>query len=131
MPLRTEPGSFNNANPEALQVIASAGAGFLRYQWANLWARDRAKLLSRSPRTLWLFGAGASHHYDLNAHGVPVPLANGFFSAFNALPTSTGFNAHVGPFISYLGEFRNIPPDRVSEWTENIETFMTSLEKRI
>jgi hypothetical protein len=25
---------------------------------------------------VWLFGAGASHHYNLNPWGVPVPLAN-------------------------------------------------------
>src|ERR1700719_3302342 len=104
---------------------------FLGYAWSQLSPRDRTKALAGTSRTLWLFGAGASYHYDLNTRNVPVPLANGFFKAFNRLPTSSGFNAHVGPLIQYLGEYRGIPPTKVSEWTENIETFMTSLEKEL
>ena len=109
--------------------VENASKAFLRHAWENLWARNRARILADAPKTLWLFGAGASHHYNLNSRGIPVPLADGFFPAFNALPTSTGFNAHVGPLISYRAEYRDVPPDRVSEWTENIEAFMTSIER--
>ena len=101
---------------------------FLAYCWANLGPRDRAKMLAGSPRTVWLFGAGASHHYDLNFRGVPVPLANGFFEAFNSLPTSAGLHAYIGPLISFLRDYRGVPPDRIPEWKENIEDFMTSVE---
>jgi hypothetical protein len=101
---------------------------FLAEAWAKLSPRDRIRLLSDSPKTLWLFGAGASHHYDLNSWGVPIPLANGFFEAFNELPTSRTFSAHVGPFVSYLNHYRDVRPDRVHEFKENIEAFMTSVE---
>ena len=104
---------------------------FLGYAWSQLSPRDRVKALAGASRTLWLFGAGASYHYDLNIRNVPVPLASGFFEAFNRLPTSSGFNAHVGPLILYLGEYRGILPNEVSKWTENIEMFMTSLEKEL
>jgi hypothetical protein len=87
--------------------------------------------MANAPRTLWLFGAGASHHYNLNARGIRVPLANDFFEAFDALPTSHGFHAHVGPFISYLGHYRGVPPQEVSQWRENIESFMTSIDEEI
>lgn len=112
-------------------VLADITEAILDYAWANLSSRDRARALASAPKTLWLFGAGASHDYNLNSRGVAVPLANGFFEAFNGLPTSSGFNAHVGPLVSYLNEYRGIPPDRVQEWTENIETFMTSLENEL
>jgi hypothetical protein len=54
-------------------------ADFLGFAWANLSPRDRARIMADSPRMLWLFGAGASCHYDLNTRSLPVPLANGFF----------------------------------------------------
>jgi hypothetical protein len=104
---------------------------FLAYCWINLPPRDRAKMMAGTPRTTWLFGAGASHHYDLNVRSVPVPLANGFFEAFNELPTSQGFHAHVGPFISYLRHYRGVEPQDVPRWKENIEDFMTSIETEI
>lgn len=111
--------------------LDSVGDGFLSYCWLNLPPRDRAKVMAGSPRTLWLFGAGASYHYNLNARGVHVPLANGFFEAFNELPTSQGFQAHVGPFISYLGHYRGVQAEDVSKWRENVEDFMTSVEAEI
>src|SRR5215470_6590396 len=104
---------------------------FLRFAWLNLKPEARGRILSKLPKTCWLFGAGASHHYDLNPFGIPVPLANGFFEAFNHLPTSQGFSAHVGPFISFLQHYRGIPPQAVGEWNENIEEFMTSIERDI
>jgi len=104
---------------------------FLRYCWLNLPPRDRSKMMAGTPRTVWLFGAGASHHYSLNSRGVPVPLANDFFEAFNELPTSQGFHAHVGPFISYLRHYRGVEPQDVPQWKENIEDFMTSIEAEI
>ena len=105
--------------------------GFLAFSWANLSPKDRAKVTANAPRTVWIFGAGASHHYDLNAGGIPVPLANGFFKAFHALPTSGGFHAHVGPLISFLHHRRGIKPHEVPQWTENIEDFMTSIESEL
>ena len=60
-----------------------------------------------------------------------MPLATDFFKAFNALPTSSGFQAHVGPFISYLNHYRGVAPSEVSRWREDIETFMTSIEGEI
>ena len=104
---------------------------FLRFCWFNLPPRDRAKVMTGTPRTVWLFGAGASFHYNLNARGVPVPLANGFFEAFNELPTSKGFQAHVGPFISFLRDYRGVQVEDVPQWRENIEDFMTSIEAEI
>ena len=104
---------------------------FLAAAFAKLSPRDRIRILDDAPKTLWLFGAGASHHYDLNSWGVPVPLANGFFEAFQSLPTSRGFNAHVGPFVSYLNHYRGVRPDRVDEFKENIEAFMTSVEREL
>ena len=101
---------------------------FLAFAWLNLSPRARARILANSPKTFWLFGAGASHHYDFNAFGVPVPLANGFFQAFNRLPTSQGFHANVGPFISFLEHYRGVHPLKVAEWNENVEDFMTSIE---
>jgi hypothetical protein len=111
--------------------LETVSESFLRFCWLNLPRRDRAKVMAGSPRTLWLFGAGASHHYDLNARGVPVPLAAGFFEAFNELPTSQGFHAHVGPFISFLGHYRGVQAQDVPLWRENIEDFMTSIEAEI
>jgi len=104
---------------------------FLAFAWENLSPRDRAKVLADSPKTAWIFGAGASHHYDLNARGVPVPLANSFFNAFHHLPTSEGFHAYVGPFISFLQHYRGIKILEVSKWTENVEDFMTSVESEL
>jgi len=108
--------------------LEAAEDGFLAFSWENLSPRDRIRVLADSPSTVWIFGAGASHHYALNTRGVRVPLANGFFEAFNQLPTSKGFHAHVGPLISYLSHSRGVGPDKVSQWTENIEEFMTSVE---
>jgi hypothetical protein len=111
--------------------LETVSDSFLGFCWSNLPPRDRAKVMAGSPRTLWLFGAGASHHYNLNARGVPVPLANGFFEAFNELPASEGFHAHIGPFISFLGAYRGVRAEDVPRWRENIEDFMTSIEAEI
>jgi hypothetical protein len=111
--------------------ISSMSADFLSFCWANLCARDRAKILRGAARTVWIFGAGASCHYDLNASGVSVPLANGFFQAFHRLPTSRGFNAYIGPFIDFLRDYRGVSVPDVPKWNENIEDFMTSLERGI
>src|ERR1700677_4017442 len=105
--------------------------GFMGFCWENLPPRARAQILSGAPRTLWLFGAGASHHYGLNRFGVQVPLANGFFKAFQDLPTSQGFQAHVGPFISFLQHYRGVLPEDVPSFDENVEDFMTSIESDI
>lgn len=104
---------------------------FLSFAWLNLTPKARARVLSKAPKTFWLFGAGASHHYDLSASGVPVPLANGFFEAFHNLPTSQGFQASVGPFISFLQHYRGIRADEVHTFAENIEEFMTSIEREL
>src|SRR5260370_14013515 len=99
--------------------------------WDYLSPRDRVRALADAPKTFWLFGAGASHHYDLNTGGVGVPLANGFFNAFHRVPTSRGFNAPISPLISSLNEYRGIEPDLVATGTENIHTVMTSLEREL
>lgn len=104
---------------------------FLKFAWFNLAPKAKVRILANKPKTFWLFGAGASHHYDLNAYGVRVPLANGFFKAFNDLPTSQGFHSLVGPFISFLEHYRGVSPQRVSEWDEDIEQFMTSIENEL
>lgn len=109
----------------------SLSDSFLIFCWQSLPPRERARVLAGSPRTVWFFGAGASHHYNFNSRGVPVPLANGFFEAFNALPTSEGFHANVGPFISYLRSSRGVRAEDVHLWRENIETFMTSIEEEL
>jgi len=112
-------------------LLASIDDAFMRFCWFSLPPSARARILSRAGKTTWLFGAGASHHYDLNRFGVPVPLASGFFEAFNRLPTSQGFGAHIGPLISFLEHYRGIAPDRVAAWNENIENFMTSIESKL
>jgi hypothetical protein len=71
--------------------LESMDDSFLGFCWLNLHPRDRAKISADAPQTLWVFGAGASHHYNLNRFGVQVPLANDFFEAFHRLPTSQGF----------------------------------------
>jgi len=105
--------------------------GFLAYLWDNLKPKDRMKILNKNPKTAWIFGAGASHHYAMNQRGIRIPLADGFFEAFNFLPTSEGFHAHVGPLINYLFRSRGIKPNEVIKWKENIEDFMTSIELEI
>src|SRR6266508_2632417 len=103
----------------------------LAFCWQNLPPHERAKVMAKAPRTVWWFGAGASHHYNLNINGVPLPLANSFFEAFNDLPTFHGFQAHVGPLISYLGSYRGVQALDVPQFRENIEDFMTSIEADI
>ena len=105
--------------------------GFLSFCWLNLPPYARVRILKREPGTVWIFGAGASHHYDLNQFGVPVPLASGFFQAFNRLPTSQDLNTHVGPLVSFLEHYRGIDPHQIPTWNENIEDFMTSIEAEL
>jgi hypothetical protein len=110
---------------------ASIDDHFMQFCWFSLPPSARAKILARAGKTTWIFGAGASHHYNLNRFGVQVPLASGFFEAFNQLPTSQGFGAHIGPLISFLEHYRGVSPDRVAMWNENIENFMTSIESKL
>ncbi len=105
--------------------------GFYRFLWNNLSTRDRLRVLQGKKRTVWLFGAGASYHYAMNTRGVNMPLARDFFKAMHRLPTTDGFNAHIGPLISYLQSYRGVHPLEASEWTEDIEQFMTSIETEI
>ncbi|WP_152971950.1 hypothetical protein [Desulfatitalea tepidiphila] len=105
--------------------------GLLGFAWDNLSPIVRAKALENSKKTSWIFGAGASHHYDLNSRGVPVPLANSFFEAFHNLPTSEGLHAFVGPFISFLNHYRGINPREVGSWSEDVELFMTTIEDEL
>ena len=105
--------------------------GFYRFLWNNLSTRDRFRVLQGKNRTVWLFGAGASCHYALNSRGVNMPLARDFFKAMHRLPTTDGFNAYIGPLISYLHNYRGVHPLKASEWTEDIEQFMTSIESEI
>lgn len=114
-----------------LSILESIDDDFLGFCWINLPPQARAKILENAPSTVWIFGAGASHDYDLNRFGVPVPLASGFFEAFNSLPTSQRFGAHVGPLISFLEHYRGVDPRKVYTFTENIEDFMTSIEQKI
>jgi hypothetical protein len=111
--------------------IRTLPPAFLAFAWEQLWPRERAKVLAKGPKTVWLFGAGASHHYNLNPWGVPVPLANDFIRAMHALPTSQGFHSHIGPLVSFLENERGIPAEDIPHWSENIETFMTSIEAGI
>jgi hypothetical protein len=104
---------------------------FLSFCWLNLAPEARARILAKSPKTFWLFGAGASHHYSLNSFGEAVPLASGFIRAYHRLPTSQGFHAHVGPFTNFLQEYRGVTPETVNDFDENIETFMTSVESEL
>lgn len=111
--------------------LRAVSDGFLTHCFADLSPRDRLKAFTGSPKTVWLFGAGASHHYNLNPHRVRIPLANGFFEAFHDLPTSGGLHAFIGPLTSYLAKYRGVSAERASEWRENIEAFMTSVESRL
>lgn len=112
-------------------LLPSSEDAFMRFCWFSLPPSARARILTRAVKTAWLFGAGASHHYDLNRFGVQIPLASGFFEAFNQLPTSQGFGAHIGPLISFLEHYRGVAPDRLASWNENIENFMTSIELKL
>ena len=105
--------------------------GFLAFCWQNLAPEARARILAKAPKTFWLFGAGASHHYHLNAFGVPVPLASGFFKAYHHLPISWGFDYHVGPFNNFLEEYRGVTPETIGQFDESIEAFMTSVESEL
>lgn len=105
--------------------------GFLAFCWQNLAPEARAHILAKAPKTFWLFGAGASHHYDLNAFGVPMPLASGFFKAYHHLPISQGFDSHVGPFNNFLEEYRGVTPETIGQFDENIEAFITSIESEL
>ena len=105
--------------------------GFLAFCWQNLAPEARAHILAKAPKTFWLFGAGASHHYSLNAFGVPVPLASGFFRAYHRLPISQGFDSHVGPFNNFLETYRGVTAETIGEFDENIEAFMTSVESEL
>lgn len=111
--------------------LEAVSDGFLTYSWLNLSPHNRAKVMAGAPKTVWIFGAGASYHYNLNSRGVQVPLANGLLEAFSLLPTSEGFHAHVGPLISYLGHYKGVKPEEVSQWNQNIEDFMTEIEAGI
>jgi hypothetical protein len=104
---------------------------FYSFLWDQLSMRDRLRLLRGKKRSVWLFGAGASHHYKLNIHGVNMPLARDFFKAMHRLPTAKGLHAHIGPFLSYLQSYRGVSFADASEWTEDIEEFMTSIESEI
>jgi hypothetical protein len=110
--------------------ILSEGA-FLAWVWDNVTFQDRIKLLDHAPKTVWLFGAGASRHYNLNARGAPMPLAREFFAAFHQLPTSEGLQARVGPLISYLYHFKGVDISKSPDWLEDIEEFMTCIEDEI
>lgn len=88
---------------------------YLRFLWDNLIPRDRMRVRKNSPKTVWIFGAGASHHYGMNARGIKVPLANGFFEAFNALPTSEGFQTDIGSLSNYLFRYRGLKPTELSK----------------
>src|SRR3990172_4386404 len=105
--------------------------GFLAYLWNNLSPSNRMRVLQDVPKTVWLFGAGASYHYAMNSRGIQMPLANDFFEAFHSLPTSEGFQAQVGPLINYIYRSCGIKPIDVPRWKENIEEFMTSIELEI
>lgn len=105
--------------------------GFLAFCWHNLAPEARAHILAKAPKTFWLFGAGASHHYDLNSCGVPVPLASGFFKAYHHLPISQGFDSYVGPFNNFLEKYRGVTPETIGQFDENIEAFMTSVESEL
>jgi hypothetical protein len=111
--------------------IMEHAAGFLAFLWDNLTPSDRFRIRNGAVKTAWIFGAGASHHYAMNPAGVSIPLANGFFEAFHNLPTSEGFQAHIGPLVNYLYHSRGIQPAEVYKWRENIEDFMTSIEQEI
>src|SRR5690348_10856821 len=89
-------------------AAAEVPEDFLAFAWLNLPSQCRIKALERSPRTVWIFGAGASCHYNFNALGASVPLAKGFFKALNKLPTSQGFESHVGPLISCLNHGKGV-----------------------
>jgi hypothetical protein len=104
---------------------------FLAFSWQNLAPEARAHILAKAPKTFWLFGAGASHHYDLYAFGVPIPLASGFFKAYHHLPISQGFDSYVGPFNNFLEEYRGVTPETIGQFDENIEAFMTSVESEL
>jgi len=104
---------------------------FLAWIWDNVTFLDRTKLLDHAPKTVWLFGAGASRHYNLNERRVSMPLAREFFAAFHRLPTSEGLQARVGPLISYLYHFKGVDISKSPDWLEDIEEFMTCIENQI
>jgi len=94
---------------------------FLSFAWLNLTPKNRARVISSEPKTFWLLGAGASHHYDLNPFGVPVPLANGFFEAFSTgyrlLKVFSPASGHLSPFFNItaaLARMRSIISSRTS-----------------
>lgn len=103
----------------------------LGFAWHNLPHKDRLTALAGAPRTAWLFGAGASRHFEMNMRGCPMPLARDFFRAFSDLPTSEGLHARVGELTSYVWHTRGITPDLFHEFDEDIEGFMTSVEAHI
>jgi hypothetical protein len=105
--------------------------GLLAFYWDNLAPEARVHILAKAPKTFWLFGAGASHHYSLNPFGVPVPLASGFFRAYHQLPISQGFDSYVGPFNNFLETYRGVTAETIGDFDENIEAFMTSVESEL
>src|SRR5579871_2485737 len=112
-------------------TVENMDDSFLQFCWQNLAPEARARILAKTPKTFWLFGAGASHHYDLNAFGISVPLASGFFKAYHNLPVSQRFDYHVGPLNNFLEEYRDVTPETIEQFDENIEAFMTSVESEL
>jgi len=49
-----------------------------KFIWENLLVKTKIGILKEMPRTVWVFGAGASRHYELNSLKVPMPLSRDF-----------------------------------------------------
>lgn len=79
----------------------------------------------------YLFGAGASHSYDLSPTGVRPPLAKGFFQAYNDLDISGDRYVLVGWIVNYGRDTRGLSPWRFNEWDANVEEFLTEIDEQI
>jgi hypothetical protein len=80
---------------------------------------------------VFLFGAGASHSYSLSSSGVRPPLAKGFFDAYKKLSIVNDPHVLVGAIVAYVRETRGISPIDFSDWSENIEDFLTEIYEQI
>ena len=82
-------------------------------------------------KTVYLFGAGASHSYNGSINKVNPPLAKDFFKTFNKLKISKDILVRVGAIISYVAKTRNLDENKFGSWNEDIEAFLTELDDNI
>ena len=80
---------------------------------------------------VFIIGAGFSKSYNASFSKKRMPIASDFFKTYYSLDISKNLWVKIGRIVNYVQETRNIIPEELEKFEEDIEEFHSEVAEKL